>query len=291
MKYKVSLLKGDGIGPEVTGAICSILAAANAPIEWEEVPAGLKAVEQYGVPMPQATIDSIRKNRLGLKGPLMTPKGRGFRSANVTLRQALELYVGLRPVRTLPGVNTPFKNVDLVLLRENTEGLYSGIEHKIDKDTVLTLKISTKKAGDRISKWAYEYMRYEGRRMIHCCHKSAVVPVADGAFLDAFRHIAAQYPYIDSRDMFVNNLAMELALDPTRFDVLLLQNLYGDIISDLTAGLVGGLGVVPELNIGDRIAVFEAVHGTAPDIEGKRNCKSIGCIKFCLIDVGIRRRA
>ena len=283
MKYKVSLLKGDGIGPEVTGAACSVLEAANAPIEWEEVPAGLQAVEQYGVPMPQVTIDSIRRNRLGLKGPLMTPKGKGFRSANVTLRQALELYVGLRPVKTLPGINTPFKNVDLVLLRENTEGLYSGIEHKIDENTVLTLKISTKKAGDRIAKWAYEYMRYEGRRMIHCCHKSAVVPVADGAFLDSFRSVAEQYPYINSKDMFVDNLAMELALDPTRFDVLLLQNLYGDIISDLTAGLVGGLGVVPGANIGDRIAVFETVHGTAPDIEGKGIANPLAVLNSALL--------
>ena len=178
MRYTVTLLKGDGIGPEVTNAVCDILAAANAPIDWEEAPAGLKAVEEYGVPMPEVTLNSIRRTRLGLKGPLMTPKGRGFKSANVTLRQKLNLYVGLRPVKTLPGIETPYKDVDLVLLRENTEGLYSGIEHELGDETVLTLKISTKKAGDRISKWAFEYMRYNGRRKIHCCHKTPIVPLA-----------------------------------------------------------------------------------------------------------------
>lgn len=283
MRYTVTLLKGDGIGPEVTNAVCDILAAANAPIDWEEAPAGLKAVEEYGVPMPEVTLNSIRRTRLGLKGPLMTPKGRGFKSANVTLRQKLNLYVGLRPVKTLPGIETPYKNVDLVLLRENTEGLYSGIEHELGDETVLTLKISTKKAGDRISKWAFEYMRYNGRRKIHCCHKTPIIPLADGAFLDSFNAVAAEYPYINSKDLFVDNLAMELAMDPTKFDVLLLQNLYGDIVSDLGAGLVGGLGVVPGANIGDQIAVFEAVHGTAPDIAGKGLANPLAVLNSALL--------
>lgn len=283
MKYRVTLLEGDGIGPGITQATCRILNAAGAPIEWEKAPAGLKAVEEYGVPMPQVTLDAIRKTRLGLKGPLMTPKGKGFKSANVTLRQKLNLYVGLRPVRSLPGIKTNYENVDLVVLRENTEGLYSGIEHTLPDNTVMTLKISTKKAGERIANWAYEYMRYNGRRKIHCCHKTSVIPMADGAFLDAFSQIGAEYPYIEKKDIFIDNLAMALAMDPTQFDVLLLQNLYGDIISDVTAGLVGGLGVVPGANIGDQIAVFEAVHGTAPDIAGKGIANPLAILQSALL--------
>ena len=269
MTYRVTLLKGDGIGPEVTDSVCQIFAAANAPIEWEEAPAGIVAAERYGEPMPKATLDSIRRNRLGLKGPLATPKGKGYKSANVTMRQKLNLYVGLRPVKTMPGIETPYKNVDLVLLRENTQGLYSGIEHEVSPGTVVTLKITTREAARRISAWAFEYMRYNGRRQIHCCHKTPVVPLSDGHFLEEFDKIAAQYPYIQSGDLYVDNLAMALAMDPTGYDVMLMQNLYGDIISDLCAGLVGGLGVVPGANVGDQIAVFEAVHGTAPDIQGK----------------------
>lgn len=268
MKYRVSLLEGDGIGPGIIRATCRILDAAGAPIEWEKAPAGIKAVEEYGVPMPEVTLNAIRRNRLGLKGPLMTPKGKGFRSANVTLRQKLNLYVGLRPVKSLPGIKTNYENVDLIVLRENTEGLYSGIEHSLADGTVITIKTSSKVAAERIAKWGYEYMRYNGRRKIQCCHKASVVPMADGAFLDAFYSIGEMYPYIEKDDAFVDNLAMALAMDPTRMDVLLLQNLYGDIISDVTAGIVGGLGVVPGANIGDQIAVFEAVHGTAPDIAG-----------------------
>ena len=283
MRYRVSLLKGDGIGPEVTTATCRVLDAAGAPIDWEEAPAGAAAVEEYGVPMPKQTIEAIRRNRLGLKGPLMTPQGKGFRSANVTLRQKLKLYVGLRPVRSMPGITTPYKNIDLIVLRENTEGLYSGIEHELPDGTVLTLKISTRNAADRIVKWAYEYMRYNGRRTIHCCHKAGVIPLADGAFLDHFYRRGGAYPYLDKQDIYVDNLAMELAMDPTGFDVLLLQNLYGDIISDLTAGLVGGLGVVPGANIGDQIAVFEAVHGTAPDIAGEGKANPLAVLNSALL--------
>jgi isocitrate dehydrogenase (NAD+) len=251
MKYRVTLIKGDGIGPEVTSATCQVLAAAGAPIEWEEAPGGADAVERYGSPMPKETLDAVRNNRLGLKGPLMTPKGRGFRSANVTLRQALDLYVGYRPVKTLPGIETPYKNVDLVVLRENTEDLYAGIEHEITPGTILTLKVSTRRAGERIARWAFENMRYTGRRLVHCCTKAKV--------------------------------AFELARDPTPYDVLLLQNLYGDILSDLAAGLVGGLGVVPGANIGDRIAVFEAVHGTAPDIAGKGIANPLAVLNSALL--------
>ena len=283
MQYRVTLIKGDGIGPEVTDATCRVLAAAGAPIEWEEAPGGALAVEQFGVPMPAQTLDSVRRNRLGLKGPLMTPKGKGFRSANVTLRQELDLYVGYRPVKTLPGIETPYKDVDLVTLRENTEDLYAGIEHEVTPGTVLTLKVSTRKAAERIAGWAFENMRYTGRRTIHCCTKAAVVPLADGAFLDAFRRVGAEYPFLEKRDKPVDNLAFELALDPTRFDVLLLQNLYGDILSDLAAGLVGGLGVVPGANIGDQIAVFEAVHGTAPDIAGRGIANPLAVLSSALL--------
>lgn len=283
MKYRVTLIKGDGIGPEVTGATVKVLAAAGAPIEWEEAPAGLDAVEKYNHPMPEVTLQNIRKNRLGLKGPLMTPKGRGFSSANVSLRKALELYVGLRPVKTLPGIQTHYDNVDLVVLRENTEGLYSGIEHEVTPGTVLTLKVSTRKAGERISRWAFEYARNKGRRLIHCCHKAPVVPLADGAFLDAFNKIGAEYPYIQKADMPLDSLGFLMAQDPTPYDVLLLQNLYGDILSDLAAGLVGGLGVVPGANIGDGIAVFEAVHGTAPDIAGRGIANPLAVLNSALL--------
>lgn len=283
MKYRVTLIKGDGIGPEVTGATARILAAAGVPIEWEEAPAGMVAVEQYGKPMPEVTLQSIRRNRLGLKGPLMTPKGKGFRSANVSLRKELDLYVGLRPVKTLPGIKTPYTNVDLVVLRENTEGLYSGIEHEVTPGTVLTLKVSTRKAGERISRWAYEYARNKGRRQVLCCHKAQVVPMADGAFLDAFYSIGEQYPFLEKLDMPMDNLAFAMAQDPTPYDVLLLQNLYGDILSDLAAGLVGGLGVVPGANIGDGIAVFEAVHGTAPDIAGRGIANPLAVLNSALL--------
>jgi len=233
--------------------------------------------------MPRVTLDSIKRNRLGLKGPLMTPKGGGFRSANVALRQELDLYVGYRPVRSLPGVKTPYENVDLVVLRENTEDLYAGIEHEVTPGTVLTLKISTRKAGERISRWAFENMRYTGRRRIHCCHKAPVMPLADGAFLDAFRQVGAEYPFIERLDVAVDDLAMMLAMDPSTFDVMLLQNLYGDILSDLVAGLVGGLGVVPGANIGDQVAVFEAVHGTAPDIAGQGLANPLALLMSALL--------
>ncbi len=283
MKYRVTLIKGDGIGPEVTEATVRVLNAAGAPIEWEEALGGLAAVEEHGHPMPEATLNSVRRNRLGLKGPLSTPKGGGYRSANVHLRQELDLFVGYRPVKTLPGIETPYNNVDLLVLRENTEDLYAGIEHAINDDTVLTLKVSTQRSGDRIARWAFEHMRNHGRRSILCCHKAAVVPMADGAFADAFEAVAADYPYIEHGQLPVDSLAFELARDPSPFDTVLLQNLYGDILSDLAAGLVGGLGVVPGANIGDRMAVFEAVHGTAPDIAGQGIANPLAVLNSALL--------
>lgn len=294
MKYRVTLIKGDGIGPEVTDATTQILAAAGAPIEWEEAPGGAAAAAQLGNPMPAETLASIRRNRLGMKGPLETAKGKGYRSANVALRQELDLYVGYRPVRSLPGIHTGYSNVDLVVLRENTEDLYAGIEHEVTPGNVLTLKVSTRRAAERISRWGFEHMRYTGRRRIHCCHKAAVVPLADGGFLEAFQRMGQEYPYLEKGELPVDTLAYELALDPAGYDVLLLQNLYGDILSDLVAGLVGGLGVVPGANIGDQVAVFEAVHGTAPDIAGRGIANPLAMLQSALLMleyVGERRIA
>ncbi|MEM9693054.1 MAG: isocitrate/isopropylmalate family dehydrogenase, partial [Myxococcota bacterium] len=269
MAYKITLIPGDGIGPEVTSATCSILLAAGAPVEFESVVAGAEAAEKFGNPMPDAVLDSIRRNRVGLKGPLATPKGKGYRSANVSLRQALQLYTGWRPVDSLPGVTSRYEGVDLVVLRENTQGLYSGIEHEVTPGTIVSLKVSSADAGERIARWAFEYACNAGRRKITVCHKKSVLPKADGAFTDAFFRVGRDYPFIEQDAATLDELAMGLTADPTGFDVMLLQNLYGDIISDLCAGLVGGLGVVPGANVGDRIAVFEAVHGTAPDIAGQ----------------------
>jgi isocitrate dehydrogenase (NAD+) len=269
MSVTITLIPGDGIGPEVTGATCRLLEAAGADIEWETVQAGARAYEETGEPVPQAVFDSIRKNTVALKGPLQTPKGKGFRSANVTIRQELELYTGLRPVKSLPGIVTPYSNVDLVVLRENTEGLYSGIEHEVLPDVIISMKVSTKRAATRLAKWGFEYMRNKGRADITCCHKSSVSPLSDGAFVDAFNTVGSDYPFVSQATLPIDQLAMGLAMDPSQFDVMFLQNLNGDIISDICAGLVGGLGVVPGANIGDKMAVFEAVHGTAPDIAGK----------------------
>jgi isocitrate dehydrogenase (NAD+) len=269
MRYRVTLIEGDGIGPEVTGASARILEAAGAPIEWERVPAGLAAFEQVGDPLPQAVIDSLKKNRVGLKGPLETPKGGGYTSANVRLRQELDLYTGWRPVQSLPGVRSRYQGVDLVVLRENTEGLYAGIEHEVTPGTIVSLKVSSAGAGVRISRWAFEHACNRGRRKITVCHKKSVLPKGDGAFVDAFFEVGKEYPFIQQEQSSLDDLALGLAQDPSQYDVLLLENLYGDIVSDLAAGLVGGLGVVPGANVGNRVAVFEAVHGTAPDIAGK----------------------
>jgi len=269
MTYRVTLIEGDGIGPEVTGATCRVLEAAGAPVEWERVLAGEKAYEELGHPLPDGVLKSVRANRVGLKGPLGTPKGKGYRSANVQLRQGLQLYTGWRPVQSLPGVASRYDNVDVVVLRENTQGLYAGIEHKVGPDTVVSLKLSSRDAALRIARWAFDYAQNHGRRQITVCHKRNVLPLTDGAFIDAFYEVGQEYPFIQQNDATLDEVCMGLASNPDPYDVLLLENLYGDILSDLCAGLVGGLGVVPGANVGDRIAVFEAVHGTAPDIAGK----------------------
>jgi len=269
MEYAATLIPGDGIGPEVCEAATRVIEAAGVRFRWDRVDAGLKAVADGGSPLPERVLHSIRENRIALKGPVTTPVGRGFPSVNVTLRQELDLYVSLRPVKSLPGLRTRHENVDLVIFRENTEGLYAGLEHEPVPGVVETLRITTEAATRRLVRYAYNYCRAEGRRRVHLVHKASIMKLSDGLFLEAARDVASDYPYIETADIQTDTLCMELVLDPTRFDVLVMENLFGDLLSDLCAGLVGGLGVVPGANIGDRYAVFEAVHGSAPDIAGK----------------------
>ena len=269
MTHKITLIPGDGIGPEITGAVVRIIEASGVDIEWESYIAGAEALTRFGDPLPENVLESIRRNKVALKGPLTTPVGTGFASVNVRLRKTLDLYANLRPVRTLPAIKTPFGDLDLVIVRENTEGLYAGLEHMVVPGVAQSLKIITEKASTRISKFAFELARRDGRKKITCIHKANIMKVSDGLFLECFRKVAADYPDITAEDRIVDNACMQLVMNPQQFDVLLLENLYGDIVSDLAAGLVGGLGVVPGANIGELGAVFEAVHGSAPDIAGK----------------------
>lgn len=269
MAHRITLVPGDGIGTEITAAVVRIIEATGVEIEWDSFVAGAEALSRYGDPLPQPVLDSIRQNRVALKGPLTTPVGTGFASVNVRLRKTLDLYANLRPVRSLPGVKTPFGELDLVVVRENTEDLYSGLEHVVVPGVVESLKIITEKASTRIAKFAFEYARAEGRKKVTAIHKANIMKLSDGLFLECFRKVSADYPDIEADDKIVDNACMQLVMRPQQFDVLLLENLYGDIISDLAAGLVGGLGIVPGANIGELGAVFEAVHGSAPDIAGK----------------------
>ena len=265
----VTLIRGDGIGPEVADAVVSILEAARAPLAFEEVVVGREAEKRDGDPLPPSALDAIRKTGLALKGPVGTPIGRGFQSVNVRLRQTFELYANLRPVRNVPSVESRFQGVDLVIVRENTEDLYSGLEHVVVPGVVESLKIITEAASTRIARFAFEYARAHGRRRVTAVHKANIMKLSDGLFLDCFRKVAEDYPDIAADDRIVDALCMRLVMQPETFDVLLLENLYGDIVSDLAAGLVGGLGVVPGANLGAKAAIFEAVHGTAPDIAGQ----------------------
>jgi isocitrate dehydrogenase (NAD+) len=269
MAHKITLIPGDGIGAEITGAVVRIIEASGVEIEWESFIAGAEALSRYGDPLPEPVLESIRRTRVALKGPLTTPVGTGFTSVNVRLRKTLDLYANLRPVRNLPGLVTPFGDLDLVVVRENTEDLYSGIEHIVVPGVVESLKIITEKASTRIARFAFEYARRENRKKVTAIHKANIMKLSDGLFLECFRKVAAEYPEIAADDKIVDNACMQLVMRPQQFDVLLLENLYGDIISDLAAGLVGGLGVVPGANIGELGSVFEAVHGSAPDIAGK----------------------
>jgi isocitrate dehydrogenase (NAD+) len=269
MKHTITLIPGDGIGPEVSSAVKQILAAAGVEITWEEIPARAE-FERRGVSFLQSgVIESIRKNRVALKGPMATAVAAGAPSINVGLRQGLDLYANLRPVRNLEGVQSRFQNVDLVIIRENTEDLYAGLEHTVVPGVVESLKIITERASTRIARFAFEYARKFGRRTIHAIHKANIMKMSDGLFLTSVRKVAAEFPQIEYKELIVDNACMQMVIDPHQFDMLLLTNLYGDIMSDLAAGLVGGLGVVPSGNIGERVSIFEAVHGTAPDIAGK----------------------
>jgi len=269
MQHKITLIPGDGIGPEISAAVLKIIDAAGVDIEWERHDAGIPAVEKYGSPVPDSLLDSIRRNKVALKGPTTTTVGKGFKSANVTLRQKLDLYVNLRPVKSIGGVRSRYEKVDLIIVRENTEDLYSGIESMISPGMSQAVKVVTEKASIRIAQYAFEYARKHERKKITLVHKANIMKVSDGLFLNSFEKVAKDYPDIQSENRIVDALCMNLVMDPTQYDILLLGNLFGDIVSDLAAGLVGGLGVVPGANIGDDYAVFEAVHGSAPDIAGK----------------------
>ncbi len=269
MKHKITLIPGDGIGPEVTGATISVLRATGFEAEWETFVVGAEALSRFGDPLPQDLIDSIKRNKIALKGPVATPIGTGFVSSNVRLRKALDLYANLRPIKSLKGVPSRYEDINLIVVRENTEDLYSGLEHEVVPGVVESLKIITDKASRRIAKFAFEYARLEGRKKITAIHKANIMKLSDGLFLRCFREVAEDYPEIKADDLIVDNTCMQLVINPNQFDVLLLENLYGDIVSDLCAGLIGGLGVAPGANIGEEIAVFEAVHGAAPTIAGR----------------------
>jgi isocitrate dehydrogenase (NAD+) len=269
MAHRVTLIPGDGIGPEVSAAVVRIIEAAGVEIEWHEHHAGVTAVEQSGSTLPQTLLDSVIANGVALKGPVTTPVGEGFTSVNVGLRKTLDLYANLRPVSNLPGVPSRFQGVDLVIVRENTEDLYSGMENEIVPGVVAGLKIITAVASERIARFAFRHASEHGRRKVTAIHKANIMKQADGLFLRSARTVSREFPDLQYDEKIVDNACMQLVMRPEQFDVLLLPNLYGDIVSDLGAGLVGGLGVVPGANLGEKAAVFEAVHGSAPDIAGQ----------------------
>jgi isocitrate dehydrogenase (NAD+) len=268
--HTVTLVPGDGIGPEVTAAATAVVDATGAPIEWERLDAGAEVVGRYGTPVPDEVIASIARNRIALKGPITTPIGAGFASANVALRKRLSLYANVRPARTLPGVPTRYTDIDLVVIRENSEDLYSGLEHIVVPGVVESLKIITETACMRIGLYAFEFARKMGRKKVTAVHKANIMKLADGLFLDCMRRVSRDFPEIEYQELIVDNTCMQLVTKPEQFDVMVMENLYGDIVSDLCSGLIGGLGLTGSANIGEGgIAVFEAVHGSAPDIAGR----------------------
>lgn len=265
----ITLINGDGIGPEISDSVVKIIKASGAEINWDIQTAGADVIENEGTPLPQRVLDSIKKNKIALKAPVTTPIGRGFRSVNVQLRKELDLYANLRPCKNLPNIKTRFENVDLIIVRENTEDLYAGIEEQIDENTAHSIKVITRQASERICRFAFEYALKNGREEVCAVTKANIMKLSDGLFLESYRNVAKDYPHIKQREILVDNLCMQLVQDPTKFDILVLPNLYGDIVSDLTAGLIGGLGVAQGANIGHDCAVFEPVHGSAPDIKGQ----------------------
>ena len=282
-KHKITLRPGDGIGPEVTAAVVQIIECAGVEVEWEKYVVGAEALARTGDPLPQDVLDSIVRNRVALKGPVTTPVGTGFASINVRLRKTLDLYSNLRPVKSMPNVITRYDDIDLIVVRENTESLYAGLEHEVVPGVVESLKIITEKASTRIARFAFEYARTHGRKRVTAVHKANIMKLSDGLFLQCFRNVARDYPNITADDRIVDNLCMQLVQNPNQFDILLLENLYGDIVSDLTAGLVGGLGVVAGANIGENGAVFEAVHGSAPDIAGQNKANPLALLQSAVL--------
>jgi len=269
MKHKITLIPGDGIGPEIVAATVRVIEATGAEIDWETHILGAQAQEKFGTTLPDSTLDSIRTNKVALKGPQMTPVGKGFTSVNVGLRKALDLYANVRPIKALPGIEAKYPNLDLVIVRENTEDLYAGLEHIVIPGVVESLKIITEKASTRIARYAFEYARDNNRKKVTAVHKANIMKLSDGLFLECFYNVAKDFRDIEADDKIIDNCCMQLVMRPEQFDVLVAENLYGDILSDLCAGLIGGLGLAPGANIGELGAVFEAVHGSAPDIAGQ----------------------
>ncbi len=269
MKHTITLIPGDGIGPEIIGATVGVVEATGVDIEWETQIGGSQALEKFGSTLPDELIDSIKKNKVALKGPMMTPVGKGFTSVNVGMRKALDLYANVRPIKALPNVECRYPELDLVIMRENTEDLYAGLEHIVVPGVVESIKVITEKASTRIAKYAFEYARRIGRKKATAFHKANIMKLSDGLFLSCFNNVAKDYPDIEADDKIIDNACMQLVMRPEQFDVVVTQNLYGDIISDLCAGLIGGLGLAPGANIGTDAATFEAVHGSAPDIAGQ----------------------
>ncbi len=294
MTKTITLIEGDGIGPEVTAAATRVVSAAGADVEWDRQAAGVDAMEAHGKPLPDSVLESIERNGVALKGPVTTPVGRGFRSVNVELRKTLNLYANLRPVETLPSVPSRYETVDLVVVRENTEGLYSGLEHTVVDGVVESLKIVTRKASTRIARFAFEYAVANSRKRVTAVHKANIMKLSDGLFLQCCREVAEEYEAIEFDDRIIDALCMQLVSRPENFDMLVLPNLYGDIVSDLAAGLVGGLGMTPGANLGDELAVFEAVHGSAPDIAGRNVANPSAVIQSAILmleHLGMREEA
>jgi isocitrate dehydrogenase (NAD+) len=282
-KHRITLIAGDGIGPEITGAVVKIVETAGLDVEWEPRLAGIAALEAHGATIPAELLESILRNRVALKGPLTTPVGGGFASVNVGLRKALELFANLRPVWNIPAVPSRYQGVDLVIVRENTEDLYSGLEHEVVPGVIECLKIITFDASTRIAEFAFDYARRHGRKRVTAVHKANIMKMSDGLFLKCVQDVAAHYPDITQDDRIVDAACMHLVMMPEQFDMLLLPNLYGDIVSDLCAGLVGGLGVVPAANLGTEVGVFEAVHGSAPDIAGRNIANPMALLLSALL--------
>src|SRR5580693_1499987 len=283
MTHKITLIPGDGIGPEVIQATVRILEATGVKFEWESFAAGAEAFEKYKEYIPKELTESIERTRVGLKGPVTTPIGGGFSSINVELRKRFELFANFRPIRNLPHIPTRYPGVDLIVVRENTEGLYSGIEHEVVPGVVESIKVITEKASTRVSRFAFEHARKNKRKKIHTIHKANIMKMSDGLFLRCSRNISKEYPEITYGEHIVDNTCMQLVMNPYQYDMLLMENLYGDILSDLCAAFVGGLGFVPSANLGDHCAIFEAVHGSAPDIAGKNVANPTALIRSALL--------